>query len=68
MVRHSSTGQNLLMTGADLLNGDTDTAISQRSEAGRGIMCDKEDTGKYDVLYDVVCKDVISSCMPTWSQ
>ncbi len=37
--------------------------ISQRSETGQGTLCVKEDTGKYDMWYGVVCKDVMSSCM-----
>ena len=37
--------------------------ISQRSETGRGILCCKEDIGNYDMLYGVVCKSVMSSCM-----
>ena len=38
-------------------------AMSQRSEAGRGILCAKEGIGKYDMWYGVVCKAVMSSCM-----
>ncbi len=34
-----------------------------RSEAGQGILCPKEDIGKYDMCYGVVCKTVMSSCM-----
>ena len=53
------------MSGADLLDGGTDTSVvSQRSESGYGILSVKEDIGKYDMWYDVVCKaDVMSSCM-----
>jgi hypothetical protein len=45
MVRHPRTGQNLLMEDTDLLNGDTDTPVSQLSEGGQGIMCVKEVIG-----------------------
>ena len=63
-VRHPSTGLNLLMAGADLLDGGTCTpAVSQRSEAGQGILCAKEGIGKYHMWYGVVCKAVMSSCM-----
>ena len=53
------------MTGSDLLDGDTDTsAVSQRSEVGYGILSVKEGIGKYDMWYDVVCKEaVMSFCM-----
>jgi hypothetical protein len=48
------------MSGTDLLDGGTDTpVILQWSESGRGILCVKEDIGKYDMLYGVVCKVVI---------
>ena len=61
MVRHPSTGQNLLMAGADRHNGGTVTpAVSQRSESGQGIMCAKEGIGKYDMWYGVVCKAVMA--------
>jgi hypothetical protein len=65
MVRHPITGLNVLITGADLLDGGTDTvAVSQRSEEGQRILCVKEDIGKYDMWYGVVCKVVVmSSCM-----
>ena len=63
MVRHPSTGQNLLMTGTDLLNGGTDTPVSQLSEAGQGIMCVKEGIGNYDMWYGVVCKTVRHPCV-----
>jgi hypothetical protein len=42
MVRHPSTGQNLLMAGADRLDAPTGTAVAQRSEAGQGILGAKE--------------------------
>ena len=45
MVRHPSTGQNLLMAGADLLDAPTGTAVAQRSEAGQGILGAKEAKG-----------------------
>jgi hypothetical protein len=44
------------MTGSDLLNRGTDTVVSQLSEEEQGIMCVKEDIGKYDMWYGVVCK------------
>ena len=48
------------MTGTDLLNGGTDTpAISQRSEAGRGILVAKEGRGMW-VWSSVVA---VLSCM-----
>jgi hypothetical protein len=38
-VRYNpSTGQNLLMAGADLLDAPTGTAVAQRSEAGQEIL------------------------------
>jgi hypothetical protein len=60
MSRHPNTGQNLLMSGTDLLNGGTGTVVSQLSESGQGIMCTKEGIGKYDMWYGVVCKTVMS--------
>jgi hypothetical protein len=49
------------MAGADRLGGGTGTpVVSQRSEAGQGILVAKSGRGKYDVLYDVVCKAVMS--------
>ena len=46
MVRHPRHGMNLLMAGADLLNGGTGTpAVSQRSESGQGILGAKEGRG-----------------------
>ncbi len=50
---HPSVGQNLVMAGADRL-------VSQRSESGQGILAAKSGRGKYDWLYDVVCKAVMS--------
>ena len=56
------------MGGADLLDGDTDTpAVSQRSEAGQGILCAKEGTGKYDMWYGEVCKDAMSCTSTVFS-
>ena len=47
------------MAGADRLGGVTGTpVVSQRSETGQGILVVKSGRGKYDVLYDVVCKTV----------
>ena len=43
---HPRVGQNLLMTGADLLGGCTCTpAVSQRSESGQGIIGAKAGKG-----------------------
>ena len=54
-------GQNLVMTGADSLGGDTDTSVvSQRSEEGPGILGVKTGTGKYHILYVVVFVEVLS--------
>ncbi len=60
MFLHPITGQNLLMSGTDLLNGVTDTTVSQLSDTGQGIMCVKEGIGKYDMWYGVVCNPVMS--------
>jgi hypothetical protein len=58
---HPRVGQNLLMARADRLDGDTGTTVvSQRSESGLGILAAKAGRGKYDVLYDMVWKDVVS--------
>ena len=58
------TGADLFDAGADLLDGDTGPpVISQRSEAGRGMLCAIGGIGKYDKWYGVVCKDVLSSSM-----
>ena len=56
MVCHPNTGLNLLIEGTDLLDGAQAPTTSQRSEGGRGILCDKEGIGKYDMWYGVVCK------------
>jgi hypothetical protein len=45
---------SLLMTGTDLLDGDTNTPLVSRSETGRRIMCVKEDIGKYGMWCGVV--------------
>jgi hypothetical protein len=50
MVRHPRKGQNLLMTGADLLNGPKGTAVAQLSEAGQGILGAKEGTAYSKIL------------------
>ena len=43
MFRHPITGWNLLMSGVDLLDGDTGTpTVSQQSESGQGLLCVKE--------------------------
>jgi hypothetical protein len=47
MVRHPSTGQNLLMSGTDLLDAPTGTVVTQRSEAGQGILGAKEGKGMW---------------------
>ena len=63
-VRHPNTGLTLLMTGTDLLDGDTGpSTISQRSEAGRVKLGVKSGRGKYDMWYDWVVKALLSSCM-----
>ena len=60
MVRHPSTGWNLLMAGADRLDGDTDTAVvSQRSESGQGILGAKEGRGM--LVWSAVVVAVLSS-------
>ncbi len=53
------------MSGDDLLGAGTGTTVvSQRSEAGLDQeYCTKAGIGKYDMLYDVVCEAVMSSCM-----
>ena len=54
----------LLMAGADRLGGGTGTpVVSQRSEAGQGILGSKAGRGKYDMWYDWVVKALVSSCM-----
>ena len=67
MVHHPSTGWNLLMTGSDLLNGDTDKpAVLQRSESGQGILGAKESRGMW--LWSTVVVEVRScrhTCQPT---
>ncbi len=55
------------MSGTDLLNRNTDTVVSQLSEVEQGIMCVKEDIGKYDMWYGVVCKTVMSSTSVVFS-
>ncbi len=51
----------LLMTGTDRLGGDTGTpVVSQRSEAGQGILGSKVGRGKYGMWYDWVVKSLIS--------
>jgi hypothetical protein len=63
MFRHPSTGWNLLMSGVDLLDGDTGTpTVSQQSESGQGLLCVKGDIGKYDMWYGVVCKTCRLAC------
>ena len=48
MVRHPSTGWNLLMAGVDRLDGGTGTpVVSQRSESGQGILGAKEGRGMW---------------------
>ena len=58
----------LLMSGVDRLGGDTETpVVSQRSEAGHGILRNKAGRGKYDMWYDWVVKLLVSSCMSVGS-
>ncbi len=45
----------------------TQTLISQLLKAGQGIMCGKEDIGKYEMWYGVVCKAVISCTSAVFS-
>jgi hypothetical protein len=62
MVRHPRTGQNLLMSGTDRLNGDTDTpTVSQRSESGQGILGVTEGRGVW--VWSSVVLVVLSSYM-----
>ena len=61
MVRHPSTGQNLLMAGADLLDAPTGTAVAQRSETGQGILGAKEGKGMW--VWSAVVLAVLSSRM-----
>jgi hypothetical protein len=61
MVRHPTTGQNLLMTGADLLDTPTGTEVAQRSEAGQGILGDKEGKGMW--VWSAMVLVVLSSRM-----
>ena len=62
MVRHPSTGQNLLMAGADRHNGGTGTpVVSQRSESGQGILGPKEGRGMW--VWSAVVLAVLSSRM-----
>ena len=63
MVRHPSTGLNLLMSGADRLDGNTGIppAVSQRSESGQGILGAQEGRGLWVVAAVVVA--VLSSRM-----
>jgi hypothetical protein len=60
MVRHPSTGQNLLMAGADLLKTPTGTAVAQQSETGLGILGAEEGKGMW--VWSVVLA-VLSSRM-----
>jgi hypothetical protein len=61
MVRHPSTGQNLLMAGADLLDAPTGTAVAQWSESGQGILGAKEGKGMW--VWSAVVLAVLSSRM-----
>jgi hypothetical protein len=61
IVRHPSTGQNLLMSGADLLEAPTGTSVAQRSEAGQGILGVKEGKGMW--VWSAVLLAVLSSRM-----
>jgi hypothetical protein len=55
MVRHPSTGQNLLMAGADLLKTPTGTAVVQQSETGLGILGAEEGKGMWVWSVVLVC-------------
>jgi hypothetical protein len=61
MVLHPRTGQNLLMSGIDLLESPTGTVVAQRSEGGQGILGGKEGKGMW-VWSDMVLV-VLSSRM-----
>ena len=61
MVRHPSTGQNLLMAGDDLLDAPTGTAVATWSETGQGILGTKEDKGMW--VWSAVVLAVLSSRM-----
>ena len=63
MVRHPSTGQNLLMAGDDLLNAPTGTAVATWSETGQGILGAKEGKGMW--VWSAVLLAVLSSRMST---
>ena len=67
MVCHPSTGLNLLMSGTDLLDGDTVTPeVLQRSESGQGILGVKGGRGGM-LLWSAVVMVVLSSHMSTGS-
>ena len=56
--------RSLLMVVVDRLGRVTDTTVvSQRSEVGQGILGTKTGRGKYDMLYDVIVKTLLSSYM-----
>jgi hypothetical protein len=61
MVRHPSTGQNLLMAGDDLFDSPTGTSVAQRSEAGQGILGAKEGKGMW--VWSAMVLAVLSSRM-----
>ena len=61
MVRHPSTGQNLLMAGDDLLDAPTGTAVATWSETGQGILGTKEGKGMW--VWSAVVLAVLSSRM-----
>jgi hypothetical protein len=61
MVRHPSTGQNLLMTGTDLLDAPTGTPVTQRSEGGQGILGVTEGKGMW--VWSAMVLAVLSSRM-----
>ena len=61
MVRHPSTGQNLLMSGEDRLKATTGTVVTQRSESGQGILGVKEGKGMW--VWSGVVLSVLSSHM-----
>jgi hypothetical protein len=59
MVHHPSTGQNLLMTGTDLLDTPTGTTVAQRSDTGQGILGAKEGKGMW--VWSAMVLSVLSS-------
>ncbi len=51
------------MEGAGLRELSDTPVVSQRSEAGQGILGSKAGRGNYDMWYDWVVKALVSSCI-----